>query len=171
MKPFFFVVTLSLITVAALTSCSRFHNSPTDSADARYVVISPIYNEIIWALGAQDKVVGVDLSTTYPPEVKKVQTVGYHRALSAEGILSLHPTAIKKVRDFADAPDVVTVDVVHDLNLAARFADHIVLLNHGRVVATGTPSEVLTAHHIRDVFRVEPTFIPVKHSNVHLVFD
>ena len=76
------------------TSCSRFHNAPTDSKDARYVVISPIYNEIIWALGAQNTVVGIDLSTTYPPEVKNVQTVGYHRALSAEGILSLHPTAI-----------------------------------------------------------------------------
>src|SRR5678815_1299087 len=75
-------------------SCARFHNAPTESKDARYVVISPIYNEIIWALGAQDKVVGIDLSTTYPPEVKDVQTVGYHRALSAEGILSLHPTAV-----------------------------------------------------------------------------
>src|SRR5690349_22995602 len=75
-------------------SCSRFHNAPVDSKDARYVVISPIYNEIIWALGAQNTVVGIDLSTTYPPEVKNVQTVGYHRALSAEGILSLHPTAI-----------------------------------------------------------------------------
>ena len=74
--------------------CSRFRNAPNNSTEARYVVISPIYNEIIWALGAQDKVVGVDLSTTYPPEVKKVQTVGYHRALSAEGILSLHPTGI-----------------------------------------------------------------------------
>ena len=84
---------LSFILLASI-SCSRFHNAPADSKDARYVVISPIYNEIIWALGAQDKVVGVDLSTTYPPEVKQVQTVGYHRALSAEGILSLHPTAI-----------------------------------------------------------------------------
>src|SRR6266480_3188318 len=84
---------LSLVLFVSF-SCSRFHNAPTDSKDARYVVISPIYNEIIWALGAQDKVVGVDLSTTYPPEVKKAQTVGYHRALSAEGILSLHPTAI-----------------------------------------------------------------------------
>jgi len=74
--------------------CARFHNAPSESKDARYVVISPIYNEIIWALGAQDKVVGIDLSTTYPPEVKNVQTVGYHRALSAEGILSLHPTAV-----------------------------------------------------------------------------
>src|SRR6476620_1318064 len=74
--------------------CSRFHKEPADSKGARYVVISPIYNEIIWALGAQNEVVGVDLSTTYPPEVKNVQTVGYHRALSAEGILSLHPTTI-----------------------------------------------------------------------------
>jgi iron complex transport system substrate-binding protein len=85
---------ISVAILVFASACSRFHNAPTDSKDARYVVISPIYNEIIWALGAQDKVVGVDLSTTYPPEVKKVQTVGYHRALSAEGILSLHPTAI-----------------------------------------------------------------------------
>jgi iron complex transport system substrate-binding protein len=76
------------------TGCSRFHKAATESKEARYVVISPIYNEIIWALGAQDTVVGVDLSTTYPPEVKNVQTVGYHRALSAESILSLHPTAV-----------------------------------------------------------------------------
>ena len=74
--------------------CSRFHNAPATSQGERYVVISPIYNEIIWALGAQDTVVGIDLSTTYPPDVRKVQTVGYHRALSAESILSLHPSAI-----------------------------------------------------------------------------
>jgi iron complex transport system substrate-binding protein len=90
------ILILSALAVALslAISCSRFHNAPTESKDARYVVISPIYNEIIWALGAQDKVVGIDLSTTYPPEVKNVQTVGYHRALSAEGILSLHPTAV-----------------------------------------------------------------------------
>jgi iron complex transport system ATP-binding protein len=78
---------------------------------------------------------------------------------------------MKKVRAFADAPDVVTVGVVHDLNLAARFADQIVLLDRGRVVANGTPAEVLTAEHIRDVFGVEPTFVPVEQSGVHLIFD
>ena len=93
MKRILFLAISSLLIVSA-AGCSRFHKAATDSKDARYVVISPIYNEIIWALGAQDKVVGVDLSTTYPPEVKNVQTVGYHRALSAEGILSLHPTAV-----------------------------------------------------------------------------
>ncbi|HKR15375.1 MAG TPA: ABC transporter substrate-binding protein [Pyrinomonadaceae bacterium] len=85
-----------LLCCVALSSsgCSRFYNAPAEAKDARYVVISPVYNEIIWALGAQDTVVGVDLSTRFPPAVKNVQTVGYHRALSAEGILSLHPTAI-----------------------------------------------------------------------------
>ena len=87
-------ILLLTLLVLVCTTCSRFHNAPTDARNERYVVISPIYNEIIWALGAQSTVVGIDLSTTYPPEVKQVQTVGYHRALSAEGILSLHPTAV-----------------------------------------------------------------------------
>jgi iron complex transport system substrate-binding protein len=75
-------------------SCQRFSNPAADVKDERYVVISQVYNEIIWALAAEEHVVGVDYSSTYPAEVKKVQTVGYHRALSAEGILSLRPTAI-----------------------------------------------------------------------------
>ena len=78
---------------------------------------------------------------------------------------------LKKIRRFTDAPDVVTVGVVHDLNLAARFADQIVLLNEGRVVASGTPIEVLTAERIEAVFSVTPTFVPSAHSGVHLIFD
>jgi iron complex transport system ATP-binding protein len=78
---------------------------------------------------------------------------------------------MKKVRGFADAPDVVTVGVVHDLNLAARFADQIVLLNDGGVVATGAAAEVLTADRIREVFGVEPTFVPVKQGSIYLIFD
>lgn len=78
---------------------------------------------------------------------------------------------MKKVRDFAHAPDVVTVGVVHDLNLAARFADQILLLNHGRVVATGTATEVLTTDRIREVFGMEATFVSLDQSGVHLIFD
>jgi iron complex transport system substrate-binding protein len=114
-RPVLFV-SLSLFVISSF-SCARFHNAPTDSKDARYVVISPIYNEIIWALGAEDKVVGVDLSTTYPPDVKKVQTVGYHRALSAEGILSLHPTAI--IHDNNIGPPQV-VQQIQQLNIPLK---------------------------------------------------
>ena len=113
-----------LILFAALTaaliatlSCGRFANQATNSTTDRFVVISSIYNEIIWALGAQDKVVGVDLSSTYPPEVKNVQTVGYHRALSAEGILSLHPTAI--IHDNNIGPPQV-VEQIQSLNIPMK---------------------------------------------------
>ena len=99
------------------SACSRFRNAPNVAAGERYVVISPIYNEIIWALGAQDKVVGVDLSTTYPPDVTKVQTVGYHRALSAEGILSLHPTAV--IHDNNIGPPQV-VEQLKQLNIPMK---------------------------------------------------
>jgi iron complex transport system ATP-binding protein len=78
---------------------------------------------------------------------------------------------MKKVRNFTDAPDVVTVGVVHDLNLAARFADQVVLLSEGRVVANGSASEVLTRDNIRNVFAVEPTFVTVNQSQMHIVFD
>jgi iron complex transport system ATP-binding protein len=78
---------------------------------------------------------------------------------------------LKKIRAFAVASDAITVGVVHDLNLAARFADHLVVLNEGRVVANGTAADVLTAELIQDVFQVTPTFIPSGHSAPHLVFD
>ncbi|HEX8119451.1 MAG TPA: heme ABC transporter ATP-binding protein [Pyrinomonadaceae bacterium] len=78
---------------------------------------------------------------------------------------------MKKVRAFTDAADVVTVGVVHDLNLAARFADQIVLIDRGRVTATGAPAEVLTRERIREVFGVEPTFVPAGDSGLHIIFD
>ena len=78
---------------------------------------------------------------------------------------------MKKVREFAGAHDVVTVGVVHDLNLAARFSDRIVLLNDGRVVANGTPSEVLTTDRIIEVFGVNPKFVPVEQSGIHIIFE
>jgi iron complex transport system ATP-binding protein len=44
--------------------------------------------------------------------------------------------------------------VLHDLNLAARFCDRIVLLAHGRIVCTGSAREVLTPENLRDVYGV-----------------
>lgn len=78
---------------------------------------------------------------------------------------------MKKIRAFTDGPDVITVGVVHDLNLAARFADQIVLMNHGRIVTAGSPAEVLTVARIREVFAVEPTFVPTTTPGIHLIFN
>ena len=45
--------------------------------------------------------------------------------------------------------------IVHDLALAARFADRIVVMERGRLVADGAPREVLTPERIAAVFGVE----------------
>jgi iron complex transport system ATP-binding protein len=49
----------------------------------------------------------------------------------------------------------MVVAVLHDLSLAARYCDHLVLLNEGRIRANGTPREVLTPENLRAVYRVE----------------
>ena len=78
---------------------------------------------------------------------------------------------MKRIRSFTDAGHVVTVGVVHDLNLAARFADQILMLNGGRIVAHGTPAEVLTAARIGEVFGVEPTMVQTETAGIHLIFN
>ena len=86
---------LTVVFVCLLTGCGRFGSKTSGAAGPqRIVCIGEAYNEMIYALGAQANLVGVDYSSTYPSEIKKLPTVGYHRALSAEGILSLHPTLI-----------------------------------------------------------------------------
>lgn len=52
--------------------------------------------------------------------------------------------------------EVVIIGVVHDLNLAARFADHITLLHRGRVLASGSKEEVFTASNIKTAYRLDP---------------
>src|SRR5690606_20983155 len=56
------------------------------------------------------------------------------------------------VRELADEHDVAVGVVLHDLGHAADVADRIVLLEHGRVRASGTPAEVLTAEHLSEVY-------------------
>lgn len=86
-----------ILAAVALTclSCGRFDNKEEDGErEERIVCVSKQYNEIIYALGAQQNLVAVDISSTYPEAIKKLPTVGYHRALSLEGMLSAKPTLI-----------------------------------------------------------------------------
>jgi len=45
--------------------------------------------------------------------------------------------------------------VVHDLNMAARFCDKLVLMNEGKVIASGSPSQVLTPKALKQAFGVD----------------
>jgi len=52
---------------------------------------------------------------------------------------------------------VTTVIAIHDLNLAAMYCDLVVVLQEGRVVATGAPGDVLTTELISAVYGVTAT--------------
>jgi iron complex transport system ATP-binding protein len=50
---------------------------------------------------------------------------------------------------------VTTVAAIHDLNIAARYCDRLILMNKGTILQDGTPEEVLTAKDIQNAFNVE----------------
>ncbi|MBE1491678.1 ABC transporter ATP-binding protein [Plantactinospora soyae] len=61
------------------------------------------------------------------------------------------------------------VAVLHDLNQAARYADHLVAMRAGEVVAAGPPRQILTADLVRDVFGLDCVVVPCPVTGAPLV--
>ncbi|WP_026820106.1 ABC transporter ATP-binding protein [Arthrobacter castelli] len=80
--------------------------------------------------------------------------------------ISYQHQVLQLVRELA----LTTVVVLHDLNLAARYCDSIVLLSAGNVHATGTPSEVLTADTVKSVYGVEADDVLAADGTLQLLF-
>ncbi len=88
-------IVLFLICAISIYACGRFAKEDKKKENQeRIVCISKQYSEIIYALDAAENIVAVDVSSTYPPEIKELPTIGYHRALAAEPILAMNPTLI-----------------------------------------------------------------------------
>lgn len=62
-----------------------------DEPPARVVIADGVATEIAYALGAGERIVGVDATSSWPPEAKDKPQLGYFRNLSAEGVLALSP--------------------------------------------------------------------------------
>jgi iron complex transport system ATP-binding protein len=60
--------------------------------------------------------------------------------------------------DLNERDGTAMIAVLHDLGLASHFFPRLVLIDHGRIIADGTPAEVLTDDRIRDVFGVDVAF-------------
>jgi iron complex transport system ATP-binding protein len=79
---------------------------------------------------------------------------------------------MEKIRLFASQKDAIVVGVVHDLNLAAQFADRLLLLHDGRILADGPTRNVLTEEHLRTAFGVCPVLLTNPATGkTHLVFE
>ena len=92
---------------AATGSAKGSANGSTKADTSRLITIGGDVTEIVHALGLGDRIVAVDTTSSYPPEIAaKTKKVGYMRALAAEGILSLGPTLIL-ASDGAGPPPVI----------------------------------------------------------------
>lgn len=101
---------------------------------------------IAMALAQDTDLLLLDEPTTYLDIAHQVEVLDLVRKLAA-------PAA-----DGTRGRTVVTV--LHDLNQAARYADHLVAMKAGRIVAEGRPEDVVTAGLVREVFGLEAVIVP-----------
>jgi iron complex transport system substrate-binding protein len=88
-------------------SCGRFGNDDkSNGGPERIVCIAKQYTEMAFALNAQQNIVAVDVSSTFPVAAKSLPTVGYHRALSLEALLAMKPSLILQDNNIGPEPVV-----------------------------------------------------------------
>ncbi|HEU4563645.1 MAG TPA: ABC transporter substrate-binding protein [Gemmatimonadaceae bacterium] len=96
---------VALLAGAALAGAACGRGEAPDAGKPRVVSVSKQINEFLYAMGAQDVLVARDLTSIYPPAIRQLPSVGYHRALSADGIISVKPTLF--LTDGNVGPDAV----------------------------------------------------------------
>ncbi len=104
---------------------------------------------------------GRPVSTLSAGELQRARLA---RALAQESdhLLLDEPTAhldlghelatFERIEQLTQEKQLTTITVTHNLNLASRFSDRVVLLSGGRVTAAGKPREVLVAERIEEAF-------------------
>lgn len=65
----------------------------------------------------------------------------------------------RMLRELSRTDGILVIMISHDLNIAARYSDNIILMHEGRIFAAGSPKDVLTEENIRTVYGVESKII------------
>ena len=89
---------------------------------------------------------------------------GHGYLLMDEPVSNLDPRhqqgLLQAARQMADSGEAGVLVILHDLNLAARWCDALVLLGDGDVLAAGEPAEVLTPDNLTRAYGVRPSVLP-----------
>jgi len=64
-----------------------------------------------------------------------------------------------RLRDYVARTGALVLIALHDLNLAGRHCDRLLMLHHGRIAAEGSAEDVLTAARLRHVYGIEADFL------------
>lgn len=91
----------------SLLACALFAATPAMAGQqldtSRVVVAGGGLTATLYALDVERRIVAVDSTSHWPPEVRNKPQVGYMRALSAEGVLSMSPTLVLTTKDAGPA--------------------------------------------------------------------
>lgn len=148
---------LSTALLAAVGATAPAHGS--DTAQPGVLSIGGSVTEIVYALGQGDRLVARDTTSTYPPEAEDLPDVGYMRALSPEGVLSVSPGMILS-EEGAGPPETMNVltssgvDIVTIPNAETgpgiaekimRVGDALGVSDKAEALATNVEAEIATA--------------------------
>ena len=157
------------------TSTAATKKEKETHLEHRIVSLGGGITEILFALKMGKYVVGVDASSSYPPEVRSLPQVAYHRRLSAEGIISLQPSMVIASTE-AGPPEVLqqlrdanvelvilpheptvnsTLDKIALIGKALKTQDHANILSNK--IKEGIDS--LLIHYIPDNLKVKVLFL------------
>ena len=132
------ILVLLLLTKNLLAIDSSIFKKAKDAS--RVVIAGGSITEIFYFLGEQDRIVALDVTSNFPPEAKSLPSIGYVRALSAEGLLSMNPSiilgeddmgppaVIKQIRetsyDLRIIPEIRTIDgIIEKIECIASILD------------------------------------------------
>lgn len=75
------------------------------------------------------------------------------------------------VRRETQKRNIVTVVVVHDINIALRHGDHILMLKNGELIADGSPAEVINRQNLAEVYGVRARIEPCSQGQLQVIID
>ncbi len=94
---------LSWVTTTALLALGSTAAFTPSAASERVIAVGGSVTEIVYALGAGDQLIAADTTSLFPPAAEALPKIGYMRALTAEGLLSLRPQLVLASQDAGPA--------------------------------------------------------------------
>jgi len=65
----------------------------------------------------------------------------------------------KMLKRLTEERDILVIMISHDINIAAKYSDEIIMLHDGTIYAVGTPKEVITEENLKVVYQVETSIV------------
>ena len=76
-----------------------------------------------------------------------------------------------QIMDLVSSRNMTVIAAIHDLNIAAMYCDRIVAIKKGKIVAEGTPQEVLTPKIIFELYHVKAKVIPRSDGRPAIIYE